>query len=246
VILKRPVKLLFWTVGFAVAGAALAPAAILSATGRRDTAMRLWFGWLLRVLSVRVTFQGTLPPPGSLVVLNHESYIDILAVGWGAPGSFVAKSEIAGWPLLGGAARIGRTLFVDRTSPRNSHKALTELAERLGGGERVILFAEGGIVGEGCSVAPFRPMFFEAGLRAGARVVPAAIRYLPEEAREPMRWRDGGVLSHLFTRVFPAKIVRAEIAFAPPLDPLPGEDRRALAARSRAAVCALLGEAPGE
>ncbi len=70
----------------------------------------------VRLFGLRVTQSGTPPDPGepALVLANHVSWLDIIVLGSLRPLSFVAKSEIAGWPVIGTLARLQRTVFIDR------------------------------------------------------------------------------------------------------------------------------------
>jgi 1-acyl-sn-glycerol-3-phosphate acyltransferase len=89
------------------------------------------------------------------VVANHVSWLDIPVIGAQAPLSFVAKSEIAGWPGVSLLARLQRTIFIDRTRRAATADIAGEMGERLNGGERVVLFAEG-TTGDGTRILPFR------------------------------------------------------------------------------------------
>jgi 1-acyl-sn-glycerol-3-phosphate acyltransferase len=205
--------------------------------------MRIWCRLALWTVGIRVLRKGTLPPPGSLVVLNHVSYLDILIVGAVAPGYFIAKSEISRWPLVGWVARIGRTLFVDRESPRRSRLLIDEMARRMEKGGRILLFPEGGILTGGEGVAAFRPMLFEASVRTGRPVAPAAFRYTSPSDPSVWAWSDSSSLfQHLLHRVFPADAIEVELSFGPLLTPEPGLDRKRLAELTRLAVLRLCDE----
>ncbi|HZN53706.1 MAG TPA: lysophospholipid acyltransferase family protein, partial [Candidatus Polarisedimenticolaceae bacterium] len=99
------------------------PAAVrLLAPGRRSfhakvgaTACRAWGRTLCAILSIRRVVEGRLPSEGVfLVAANHLSYVDILVLGSLYPSVFLAKREIASWPVFGWIARGAGTLFVDR------------------------------------------------------------------------------------------------------------------------------------
>jgi 1-acyl-sn-glycerol-3-phosphate acyltransferase len=49
-----------------------------------------------------------------LVVANHSSWLDVPVITATAPAVFVAKREIASWPLFGLLAKLQRSVFVDR------------------------------------------------------------------------------------------------------------------------------------
>ena len=90
----------------------------------------------------------------TLFVSNHTSYIDITVLGALIPGSFVAKTEVAKWPLYGWLAKLQRTVFVDRRR-NTSHLQRDQLQQRLAAGDNLILFPEG-TSNDGNRVLPFR------------------------------------------------------------------------------------------
>lgn len=90
----------------------------------------------------------------TLFVSNHTSYLDITVLGALIPGSFVAKAEVAQWPLYGWLAKLQRTVFVDRKR-NTSHLQRDQLQQRLGAGDNLILFPEG-TSNDGNRVLPFR------------------------------------------------------------------------------------------
>jgi 1-acyl-sn-glycerol-3-phosphate acyltransferase len=96
--------------------------------------------------------------------------------------AFVAKREVAGWPLVGVTARIQHTVFVDRTRRRQTGKTIGEIVQRLIGGTSVVLFAEG-TSSDGNRVLPFRSALIgaveEAGAQAGRGILiqPMSVGY---------------------------------------------------------------------
>ncbi|GAB4256726.1 MAG: hypothetical protein Kow0092_02940 [Deferrisomatales bacterium] len=241
------VRRLCRTAAALVAAAAALPLGALARAGAQPWAMRAWCRLAAWALGLRVRLRGSLPPGGALVVVNHVGYLDILALGAVAPGRFLAKAEIARWIFLGAVSRWGGTLFVDRERPRASRLLVDELARRMSRGERLILFAEAGVSPDGTTLQPFRPMLFEAAVRSGRPVVPAAVRYLAPPDPRVWAWIDEPVLwRHLWKRVLGARRVEVEVRFGPALHPPRWGDRKALAVAARDAVGRLLeGPAPG-
>ena len=90
----------------------------------------------------------------TLFVSNHTSYLDITVLGALIPGSFVAKAEVARWPVYGWLAKLQRTVFVERKR-QTSHIQRDQLQQRLGGRDNLILFPEG-TSNDGNRVLPFR------------------------------------------------------------------------------------------
>ena len=115
----------------------------------------------LPLLGVRLEVHGTMVETRPvLFACNHTSYLDIPILGALIPGCFVAKSEIAGWPLFGTLARLQRSVFVNRRRSMSSQHR-DEMSERLAGGDNIILFPEG-TSSDGNRVLPFKSALFAA------------------------------------------------------------------------------------
>jgi len=111
---------------------------------------------LLTLFGVRVIAKGV--PPGkapTLVVANHVSWLDIPVIGSVHPLSFIAKSEIENWPVVGLFAKLQRSVFIDRQRRKATAEVNDALAHRLVKGEVIVLFAEG-TTGDGNRLLPFR------------------------------------------------------------------------------------------
>lgn len=111
--------------------------------GYRDIPRR-YQHFLSRIFGIRVTIIGKpVQDRGVLMVSNHTSYLDILALGGIARVSFVAKSEVSKWPLFGTFARLQRTVFVERQRRSQTGVSRDQLRERLLEGDALVLFPEG-------------------------------------------------------------------------------------------------------
>lgn len=136
--------------------------------------------WCCRILGFRVRTIGTptIERP-VLFAANHVSYTDIAILGSLIPGSFIAKAEVAGWPLFGWLAKLQRTVFVDRRV-RSTASQRDAMTERLAAGDALILFPEG-TSGDGNRVLPFKSALFgavEKGREIGPIVVqPVSVAY---------------------------------------------------------------------
>lgn len=140
---------------------------------------------LLRLLRVRVDVVGTPPAAGTpaLILANHVSWLDIPVLAALAPLSFIAKSEIAGWPLVGFLAKLQRCIFVDRARKAATAEVNGLVARRLGAGDVIVLFPEG-TTGDGIRLLPFRSSLVGAARAAlvshdveAIRLQPVAIAY---------------------------------------------------------------------
>jgi 1-acyl-sn-glycerol-3-phosphate acyltransferase len=98
-----------------------------------------------------------------LIVANHSSWLDISVITSVAPVVFVAKQEVAGWPVFGLLAKLQRTVFVDRARRHKTRDVNAEIARRLAEGDPVVLF------GEGTSSDGNRVLAFRSALIGSAR-----------------------------------------------------------------------------
>jgi 1-acyl-sn-glycerol-3-phosphate acyltransferase len=140
--------------------------------------------WALRI-RIRVVGQPV-RDRAVLFVSNHLSWADILVIGTLGPVAFVAKREVADWPLVGVAARLQRTVFVDRTRRSQTGEAVGAIVKRLIEGTSVVLFAEG-TSSDGNRVLPFRSALVgsvedAAAYGAGAiQIQPMSIGYTGQQ-----------------------------------------------------------------
>ncbi len=134
-----------------------------------------------RILGFRVERRGRQSRQHpTLYVCNHLSYFDIMVLGSLIKGSFVAKSEVAGWPFFGWLAKLQRTVFVQRGARHRTAEHRDEMLERLNADDDLILFPEG-TSGDGHWVLPFKSALFSVAERRPhdqpLRVQPVSVAY---------------------------------------------------------------------
>lgn len=192
-----------------------------------------------RVLGIRVDVIGK-PLFGDCTVWvgNHLSYLDIPVLGSLGPMRFVAKQDIAGWPVFGWLAGLQRTVYISRR-PRDAVAAGTRFAAALEEGGVVVLFPEGSS-SDGSSVLPFRPSLLQAVLAPSGRAVGVqafTLRLCSIDGHQPdaaalrdlyAYHRDMSLLPHLgtFLRLRGAEL---QVIFHPPVDASLFPERRTLA-----------------
>jgi 1-acyl-sn-glycerol-3-phosphate acyltransferase len=103
-----------------------------------------------------------------LFIANHTSYFDIILLASLIRCSFIAKSEMISWPLIGWLARLQRSVFVDR-KPVNVGEHRTEVAKRLAEGDNLVLFAEG-TTSDGNRLLPFKSSLFSVAENLRAEI----------------------------------------------------------------------------
>jgi len=121
----------------------------------------------------------------TLFLSNHVSYLDVFILGGEIPGYFIAKSEVANWPILGPLAKIQNTLFFERKGVR-IREQLKVMASHFNQQGNLILFPEGTST-DGERVEPFKSSLLQSVEMADADVIiqPVSIVYANYQG-EPM------------------------------------------------------------
>ncbi len=144
---------------------------------QRHDHVRQWSRRVLAVLGVDLQVRGALTPGAQLLVANHVSWLDILALQCLHPQArFVSKADVQHWPVARTLARGANALFVERDRPRQARQAVEEMTAVLRDGGTVVVFPEG-TTSDGQGVLPFKTSLLQAALHAGTRVQPVALRY---------------------------------------------------------------------
>jgi 1-acyl-sn-glycerol-3-phosphate acyltransferase len=214
---------------------------------RRRWLVRRWSGRLLRILKVDARLHGELSGVGGnyLVVANHISWLDIFALNAHHPVRFVAKSEIASWPVLSQMVRGAGTLFIDRHRPHDTHRVIQEIARVLGGGDVVAVFPEGTTT-YGSDVLPFKSSLFQPIVAAHGHVQPVAIRYRTVEGDLAMAPTYVGDTTFFesFWAVCREPALTVDLVVRPALPAAQARHRRDLARAAEASIRTALSE-PG-
>lgn len=154
----------------------------------------IWCRFVIRALGIRPCVEGASGSPGmaawrrgasrpGLIVSNHLSYLDVVLIGSLSPAIFVAKQEVAGWPLLGWLVRLGGTLFLERGSTASSVRCLYRACRLLRSGQSVVVFPEG-TTSEGRGLSTFHPFFLAAAIRSRREILPITLRVDSIEGQE--------------------------------------------------------------
>ncbi|MFZ3034650.1 MAG: lysophospholipid acyltransferase family protein [Parvibaculum sp.] len=111
--------------------------------------------YLCWLIGIKVVTRGKPHDGPCLIAANHTSWLDIPIMGSLEPSSFVAKSEVAGWPFFGWLAKLQNTVFVERERRTRTVEKRNEIHSRISGGDTLILFPEG-TSSDGNRVLPFK------------------------------------------------------------------------------------------
>ena len=211
-------------------------------------------GWLpmafhrmiLRLFGIVVRSSGRPCGGPNLVLANHVSWLDIAVIGSRAPLCFVAKSEVAGWPVIRTLARLQRTVFVDRRRKSATAEVVAAVARRLEEGETVVLFAEG-TTGDGLGILSFRSSLVGAagidGKAVPFSVQPLAVAYtrrnglpITRRDRPAIAWYGDMDLAPHLAALLAGGPIDVVLSWCEPLPAPVAADRKAAAAAAEEAV----------
>lgn len=211
---------------------------LLAAPKRRHAVAQLFFKGCLVLTGIRLKVHGQPHADTALFAVNHASYLDIPILGAAVPGGvFVAKSEVADWPLFGFLARLSRTIFISRTGT-DAARQRGLLAERMNRGDSLLLFPEGTST-NGAHVRPFKSTLFAAleDVDRAASVQPVTIAFsrrkngaaLSQAERELFTWFGDMTLAPHLINVFGISGIEVDVVFHAPIHVTQETERKQLA-----------------
>jgi 1-acyl-sn-glycerol-3-phosphate acyltransferase len=194
-----------------------------------------WARRLIRALGIELVVHGAPPAGPHLVLANHRSYVDIVAILSQLPCAFLAKAEVERWPLFCRAARLMHTVFVQRDDLSSRKLAREGALTLLQRGVSFAAFPEGTTF-RGPGILPFYPGLFRMAEQYDFPIVPVAIEY---EDSEDAWVGDGSFVGHFLT-AFRKRRMCVRLVFGKPLrarevDSLLGATRAFIEARVRPA-----------
>jgi len=193
---------------------------------------RAWGKFLVWNFGVKVDFITDHPiEEGMLIVSNHQSYLDVLLHASLFPIRFTPKAEIKHWPVLGFYLGISRPVWIDRKNRQKSGAALEEFHRTLADGVSLLVYPEGTTTDGEHGMLPFKPTAFAAVIGTEFKIQPVITRYLREKDNWNPAWFGNQTLLPHIWKFIGRKQTRVEVIALPPVTPLPGEDRKQLAAR---------------
>lgn len=209
----------------------------------RHSEKLVWSKRLLSILSVSLR-KDNVPsklPDRCMLALNHISWVDIFIIDSIFPATFIAKSEIRRWPIVGWLCTLVGTLYIERGKRSAARHARQAISAELGRGTLIAVFPEG-ITTFGRSLERFHAALFQPAVDAAATVQPVALRYLDASGRHTDAAGYVGETSLLESvwSIVSTRHIVAKLSFLAPI-PVRGHTRRSLAEKAEAAIAASLG-----
>lgn len=199
---------------------------------RRLLLIRRWAGAITRSLEVAVVAKGASAPRGVplLFVANHVSWLNVCALCSVDGALFVAKAEIAGWPVMGRITRGFGNFLHRRGSLRDAARVKDRIAAALRANWPVAVFPEG-TTGDGRALMPFYPAMMQAAVDAQAIVQPVAIRYLDQHGalNAAVPFVGDQTFADSLSQILREPLIVAELTFGAPFSAA-GRSRREITA----------------
>lgn len=206
----------------------------------RDRAEHWFARRILSILRVKVKARFEVPEADFsthgpyLLYSNHVSWLDIFALNSVCPLTFIAKSEIASWPLAGVLAKRSGTLFIERGKRHAVRQVIHEAVDVLKAGRTVAVFPEG-TTGAGDELLPFHSNFIQPALLAQVAVVPVSLQYQDESGHfsaKPAFVGEQTLLQNIQVLLNAPKGYTVSLVFHAPVQ-TEGSTRHALSDRAR-------------
>jgi 1-acyl-sn-glycerol-3-phosphate acyltransferase len=195
-----------------------------------------WSAKLLRLLGIALESRGTPHGGATLVVANHISWLDILAINAVHPARFVSKADVRAWPLIGWLVACGGTLFIERERKRDALRVVHQVADALKAGQTIAVFPEG-TTSLGDGLLPFHANLLQAAISTETPVQPVALRFADaahEVSAAAAYVGDTHLLESLWA-IVTATGLRAQVQWLP-VEATAHADRRSLGERLRARI----------
>lgn len=151
----------------------------ISTKNQQERIIRFWCKRLLSIFEISVEVTGfernLVNQKKYLMVANHISWMDIIIIQSIKPCIFVAKSDVASWPLFGWVAQMTGTIFIKRDKISDIKKALKKMKRRLIK-RSVCIFPEGTST-NGRYLLPFKSNLFQSSIDTEKSILPLCLRY---------------------------------------------------------------------
>ncbi len=148
---------------------------------------RFWIRATLRLMGIALQIRNgerLQEASGRLIIANHISTLDVLAIYAAHPATFVTSVEVGGDGLAGFLSKVGGAMFIERRSIKYLRREIATVADLIEEGFDVVIFPEGTTTDGSGPLLPFKTAFFAAAAQKNALILPIAIRYLSVDGKQ--------------------------------------------------------------
>jgi 1-acyl-sn-glycerol-3-phosphate acyltransferase len=210
-------------------------------TARRQFYVQWWATKTLCLMGITLRVEGAPVTGAVLLVANHISWLDIMAVHAVCPHArFVSKADVKSWPLMRHLVDAGGTLYLERERKRDALRVVHAMADALKAGDTVAIFPEG-TTSDGQALLPFHANLLQAAIATETPVQPVAIRFSDSShaVSRAVEFVGATTLAQSLWRVASGDGLVVRVALLPPREAAHA-DRRVLAEQLRGDIAAAL------
>lgn len=214
---KLSLIILLFCYGLIIAGGVfpilklLCPAS--KARKKSDAIKTHWLKLFGAIVKLHVILEGELPGPGTLLVSNHISWLDIIVIGQYLPAYFVAKSDILSWPVIGYLSKQGGTIFIRRGDKKHIKATTEKMVWVLKQNSTIVAFPEGTTT-QGDEVLGFHASLFQPALLTRAAIQPVLLQYQGVAKQHAPFIGDDNFIPHLI-RMLSLDKIHVRVCFLP-------------------------------
>jgi 1-acyl-sn-glycerol-3-phosphate acyltransferase len=197
---------------------------------RKDAIKTRWLQWFSAIVNLHVIKEGEPSERRAILVSNHISWLDIIAIGQYLPAYFVAKSDISSWPVIGYLAKQGGTIFIHRGNKQHIKTTAEKMVWLLKQNSNIIAFPEGTTT-RGDEVLHFHASLFQPALLTRSAIQPVAIQYQGAAQELAPFIGDDAFVPHLI-RMLALDKIEIRLSFLPVLNSS-GKNRHSVSLEAR-------------
>jgi len=193
----------------------------------------VWTKGVAIILGLNIKRFGKASGEPRLIVSNHISWLDIVAISAYQPCVFIAKSSVINWPVIGFLASISGTLFLDRQNRKDLNNVMQKGKAAIDDGISLVFFPEATTT-DGKQIKSFHPSIYQTAIDVHCATQAIAISY-PEKKNlaSPAPYIDDDTfVSHLY-RILKAPGVDVNLHYCTPIPENCHHDRKELAASTQ-------------
>jgi 1-acyl-sn-glycerol-3-phosphate acyltransferase len=178
---------------------------LIKPKGLNYSYIRFFSKIILKLYGFNIYKMGESNDKSAIIIANHISYWDILVISYLYRGSFVAKASVRFWPILGWAAEVINTIFVDRNKGKKAINKLHRKSKKIlkKKNNNIIIFPQG-TTSTDINTKPFKGGAFALAKNTAYDIKPVAITY---DKLDSVKWVGKDTLiGHLLRLTFIRRI----------------------------------------
>jgi len=141
-----------------------------------------WSTIICFVCGIGLEKEGCVEKSPVLIVANHVTWLDIAVIHKFKLLGYVAKQEIAKWPVIGWVAKSGETLFIHRGKVSSRKNVIEDIKKRFSQKRSIAVFPEGRAT-KGDKLYTFHRQLIHAAVESNTPVQAVAIKYIKKDGK---------------------------------------------------------------